>query len=184
MMCIPLPTVCNILFGAANTERTNHFSQVRNRGPFPIYTPVFSLVFCFLLSFCSDRAWNDHRLSNFIENVVSITRNPYFIFIGWIPTRNPFCFSIFLSFFYHLPRYGATCNSSNYLEEYRRKSSRYSRDDRHSTDRVSLEPVVIGAGIRAAKHERTSPSHVTREHRVRGGVLTDFSSGAQRGIKT
>lgn len=94
-MCIPLPTVCNILFGAANTERTNHFSQVRNRGPFPIYTPVFSLVFCFLLSFCSDRAWNDHRLSNFIENVVSITRNPYFIFIGWIPTRNPFCFSIF-----------------------------------------------------------------------------------------
>lgn len=79
---------------------------------------------------------------------------------------------------------GATCNSSNYLEEYRRKSSRYSRDDRHSTDRVSLEPVVIGAGIRAAKQERTSPSHVTREHRVRGGVLTDFSSGAQRGIKT
>lgn len=149
---------CNILFGAANTERTNHFSQLRNRGPFPICTPVFSLVFCFL---SVHRAWHDHRLSNFIENVVSITRNPYFIFIGWIPTRN-FYFSIFTH------RHDATCNSSNYVEECRRKSSRplLFRHDRHSTDRVSLEPVVIGAGVRATKHERTSPSsHATREHR-------------------
>lgn len=77
---------CNILFGTANTERTNHFSQARGGVSFRfIRVLFFFFVFCFLLFFPFCPSWTDHRLSKFIENVVSINAKRIFYFYRWMP---------------------------------------------------------------------------------------------------
>lgn len=77
---------CNILFGTANTERTNHFSQARGGVSFRFIRVLFflfSIFFFFFSSLCP--SWTDHRLSKFIENVVSINAKRVFYFYRWMP---------------------------------------------------------------------------------------------------
>lgn len=75
---------CNILFGTANTERTNHFSQARGGVSFRfIRVFFFFFVFCFLLFFFPPSVHRgliiDYR--SLSKTSFQLTRNAYFIFI-------------------------------------------------------------------------------------------------------
>ena len=201
---------CNILFGTANTERTNHFSQARGGVSFRFIRVLF-FFFVFYFLFFSPSVHRgliiDYR--SLSKTSFQLTRNAYFIFIDGCRfqsgTRHfasllsfPFC-SLSLSI-------RLTCNSEIIArmlsqlnaENRRRHRPCYSRDDRQ----VIRCPIALpstrccnrtsrGSATKHRKPASRTPlvfrvhsTRVGRGERQRSLVSTDFSSGAQRGIKT
>ena len=206
---------CNILFGTANTERTNHFSQARGGVSFRFIRVLFFFRFLFSFLFSSlCPSWTDHRLSKFIENVVSINAKRVFYFYRWMPIPiwdAPFRLASLFSphsvpFLSLSLSIRLTCNSEIIArmlsqlnaENRRRHRPCYSRDDRQ----VIRCPIALpstrccnrtsrGSATKHRKPASRTPlvfrvhsTRVGRGERQRSLVSTDFSSGAQRRIKT
>lgn len=100
---------CNILFGAANTERTNHFSQPRNRGgvSFRFTRVSFFFVFCFLLFFPFVHRGLIIDYRSLSKASFQLTRNAHFIFIDGCRFQSGTRY--FASLLFSLD--SATCNS-------------------------------------------------------------------------
>lgn len=87
-MCIPLPTVVSVTF---YSERRIRNAQIISRrlvvaSLSDLYACFFFFRFLFSFLFSSlCPSWTDHRLSKFIENVVSINAKRVFYFYRWMP---------------------------------------------------------------------------------------------------